>query len=187
MKTRALLFALVMAACGPVDITVVNVPDGGEPAAQGAPCASNTACLAGQFCQKSACSDSLGHCEQRPVLCPSDGPPLCGCDGITYWNDCLRKRAGIAAVSSDRMQCSNPRTCDLSTPCPTGTYCARLIKPFECGNNVLGACWDLPDGECTGPMPKFAACGFTTPCVDVCTAIRTELPRAEMRGPGTCQ
>jgi hypothetical protein len=184
---RRLFLTLMLAtACGPVDLTIVNVPDGGNFVPPTGPsCADSNQCDAGQYCEKSGCGVALGHCVQRPAVCTSDGPPQCGCDGVTYWNECLRKRAGVESARENG-PCTAPRACDTTTPCPTGGYCARLVRPQECGRVVAGACWDLPDGTCTGPGPRYIQCGAAPPCVDACTAIRSEQPMAEMRGPGSC-
>jgi hypothetical protein len=40
------------------------------------------------------CSSAAGMCEPQPVACSLNFDPVCGCDGVTYSNDCLRLMAG---------------------------------------------------------------------------------------------
>ena len=65
-----LLIAALLSACDVVDIELVNVPDGGmfQPPV-GPACSDSSTCLAGQFCEKAACGEALGHCVQRPPVC----------------------------------------------------------------------------------------------------------------------
>lgn len=77
-----------------------------EPAAgggEGALCGSRglVPCADGLFCQfdTMACGadDAPGHCAVQPDACAEDLRPVCGCDGTTYSNDCMRQSAGVGA------------------------------------------------------------------------------------------
>jgi hypothetical protein len=60
-------------------------------------------CDAGLFCQfrPGTCGrfDMTGTCTRTPRFCPQNtGPKLvvCGCNGQTYGNDCMRQQAGVS-------------------------------------------------------------------------------------------
>jgi len=183
--TRVLAWcALLMWSCGPVDLLVVNVADAGDlPAQTGTPCSTIDDCAAGQFCEKTACTDTVGRCAARPQVmdaCPNDFRPECGCDRVQYLNDCFRRYAGIPA-NQDRGACV-PRECDVSSPCPDGAYCARLVFPNECNRVSVGQCWVVPDTACMN-RDHFLRCGAPAECLDFCTAVRSEQPMARQMGP----
>lgn len=59
----------------------------------------NPTCGPGEFCEPPAGScgfpDLPGRCTPIPEVCPLVIEPVCGCDGITYGNDCERQRAQV--------------------------------------------------------------------------------------------
>ena len=150
------VFAIVP-ACSSEEIVLAKLPptrDSGQPSS-GKKCVDDTDCDEQSFCARAMCSDVGGACESRPVVCDGQPRPVCGCDGITYWNDCLRRAAGVTSMAPDECTINPqvaPRMCDGSEPrdaggpggpgpggpggpggmqhCPLGTYCARLLPPF---------------------------------------------------------
>jgi len=101
MKTRfVVFFAAALALMMSVPTTVQAVGVGKQ---CGGFVFQPKECNPGLFCQRKAgqcfIADISGTCARKPRFCPQiTGPKLvvCGCDGKTYGNDCMRQQAGVS-------------------------------------------------------------------------------------------
>ncbi|HXQ21160.1 MAG TPA: Kazal-type serine protease inhibitor domain-containing protein [Candidatus Acidoferrales bacterium] len=61
-------------------------------------------CSASEFCEflPGVCTIQglTGVCTPMNQTCPTFAQPVCGCNGVTYLNDCQRRRAGVSAAHS---------------------------------------------------------------------------------------
>jgi hypothetical protein len=181
---RCLPLLLSLLGCAPDDIVVATLVDERDPGVPSG-CQTQADCGVGAYCSKSACADSAGSCTVRPTICEREPAPVCGCDGVTYFNDCVRAQRGVSAAYAG--DCRNPETqrCGGAddVPCPAGSYCAKLLpNDAVCDAAVVGTCWVLSacDSSPRGGE-RFVPCdddaeGDPDDCVDACTAISSELP-----------
>jgi len=62
-------------------------------------CLKNEECDETEFCRKawSICNTGSGACEARPDACAMKvpGEPVCGCDGLTYPDECVAHASGV--------------------------------------------------------------------------------------------
>jgi hypothetical protein len=149
------------------------LPVGGNPPT---PCTTDDDCSSGWRCRKEGCDATTGSCEPPILFCPPDAKPTCGCDGVTYWNDCTLRQAGATMAFPD--ECHDTASpCDMGADCKVpNASCNHLLGPNEMCGHVKGACWVLPQQctdshlwqECTPPGSPPG------PCVDTCQAILSE-------------
>jgi hypothetical protein len=183
-------------SCTQESIVLATLPttDAGSPPTP-ARCVDSTSCAAGTFCSKTTCSDATGTCELAPPVCDQQPEnPVCGCDAITYYNDCLRQAAGIMASTPEacRSDSFTPCTTDGSLPCPEPATqkCAVLISgggKGGCPQGFPGTCWVVPQACPTTPdgTDRWDACNQSQYCVDTCDAIASGQPfrRSDMCQP----
>jgi hypothetical protein len=106
-------------------------------------------CPTGQFCeypqgQCSSIADGTGVCEVLTQVCIQIHQPVCGCDGKTYGNDCIRRGAGVSKLHDG--ECSG-----------TGKMCGG-IAGFACDN---GQFCDLTPGDCGTIADGAGTCAAT--------------------------
>jgi hypothetical protein len=158
------------------------------------PCVADTDCSPGWVCDKPGCQAPSGLCVPWPAICDPSPKPVCGCDGVTYWNDCIRLQSPSHAQLQGPDQCrATACACEVGSDCHVPyASCAHLMAPGEMCGHGMGACWVLPPTcapsadskmwrECKPPDA-----GPAGPCLDTCSAIATEHPYAELHRGDTC-
>jgi hypothetical protein len=106
-------------------------------------------CPDGQACQFPAgqCNtpDLAGTCVAVPSTCPERGPRVCGCDGVTYANECELLKAGVRqAKQGDCGTTEQPAVCKSDAECKEkNSFCEWKA----------GTCSDKLPGRCTAEPP----------------------------------
>jgi hypothetical protein len=142
-------------------------------------CPNNKACNGYEFCSKWSCEAPRGQCQLYPDNCNNQYDPVCGCDGTTYWNDCLRQLDGVSS--------STPGLCTEhieagggaeNPPCLADGICNRLAPgPGACDPNSRGVCWVLPLTCPQDAGGEWSRCsGGPLSCTDLCDAIKSGQP-----------
>jgi hypothetical protein len=161
-------------------------------------CVANGDCGTGYFCSKQRCWDVQGVCALTAFPDPTEDLQVCGCDGVTYWNDSYRQRFGIAASTMGPCN-STPATCLHDQDCgpPHGYRCEHLLaQAATCGSPPSpGRCWVIPRDCVTTPTDdrQFQICpgpngqgGSPPPCVTKCEAIQSGLPFTQLGSDQVC-
>lgn len=172
--------------------TVLLAGSGGDLTAGGAAgsdsgysCTTNDDCPGlGWLCSKPTCGSAMGVCKPLPLECDASHAPVCGCNGITFWNDCLREQQG--EPSSVPGDCgANAKPCMNSADCGGGDCAKQVPNPDACGQmGGRGVCYVTPP-ECmvvpeshwwfSCPMPGSPG-GQKMPCMTTCQAVQTSQP-----------
>lgn len=120
---------------------------------QGAPCAAGLYCLA-PGCKTGTCQPLGGPSSTPPPL-----QPVCGCDGITYFDASTAAQAGQSLAYSEGCKVNEATACSEQTPCPAGTYCSRRVgNAGGCFMADKGTCWALPSDCSEGAKIKGRQC-----------------------------
>ena len=176
----------------PSDAGTVEASGDAQVEAGGPACTTNADCPSHTFCAVENCALCLngaclplttGTCQPMPETCPENDPasPVCGCDSFTYYTDCLRRKAGVASITSAHA-CGSP-VCYARVfgdagadfpPCPgmcsgvllgnAGAMCRDQFAPL--------ACWIVPSPCPRTPTSFVDGCeDRSISCLDLCTAV----------------
>ncbi|OGF64939.1 MAG: hypothetical protein A2Y62_15145 [Candidatus Fischerbacteria bacterium RBG_13_37_8] len=79
---------------------------------------------------------------------------VCGCDGKTYGNDCVRIQAQVQKSHDGKCEAA-PQTCGgiIANPCPRGEYCDITALNACEGADLQGVCVKIPS-SCLIPDTK---------------------------------
>ncbi len=132
------------------------------------------ACGKGEYCSSKPgkCPDRhRGRCAAIPEACTKVYAPVCGCDGVTYGNDCEAAAAGVSVASKGECE-PKPSFCGgiAGIPCPPGQQCVDNpsdgCDPQNGGADCGGICIEAPPTHTFCGGIAGIQCPDTEQCVD---------------------
>jgi hypothetical protein len=136
-------------------------------------------CPSGSYCNPTGLDCLAGFCAPINEHETNEQAPVCGCDGVIYWNVSVAAARGMPVRSSGECTSAQQAFCgglaNLPCPNPGEQSCDyRTQEPTGCDDDVLGRCWALPV-ECPGTAVTMRPCDPNQDQCDThCQAIRAQ-------------
>lgn len=112
-------------------------------------CEDSSECDEDTYCEKPIGDcHTVGECAVIPIICMPMGPPVCGCDGVTYADVCEAAAAGASVAYEGTCECF------ANSDCSAGEYCERPVG--DCGDE--GVCADKPGLPCPDILAPVCGC-----------------------------
>jgi hypothetical protein len=149
---------------------------GAPPGGVGDPCSwEQSGCQEGLYCNAVGCGD--GACDTKPIPAQEkkDQAPVCGCDGVTYWNENIAAQHGASVSASGPCPPAVAVPCGAGAACTSGLRCNKRIDgPESCELDVQGECWGVPL-SCPVEGTQATAC-TNGECATECALIHSQNP-----------
>ncbi len=156
-----------VAADSPVD--AASDADAGP---QKACTAGGNECAADEYCEAADCA--TGTCAKRPASADVE-KPVCGCDGVSYWNGGLAATAGVVVKTSGACTAGG-KICGgiAGFKCPSGATCVMegADKNVCLVADGSGKCWGMPAMCPAVQITNLRSCTKKT-CSGRCDAMKS--------------
>ena len=144
----------------------VSVASGGECESEQKDCGgiAGVICDDGEYCKfdVGSCGDSdqSGVCEAIPDACDAVFDPVCGCDGVTYGNECEAAAAGASLMASG--ECETGDGCTSHDDCARGQFCILAVGDCLLDEPGAGTCFEAALVSCSNVENSVCGCDGET-------------------------